>query len=384
MNADMLPEEMLLAPGPDFPSRSVTRSAWFKAAGLRRGSGGLGLLLMTMLSGCTWHAMEFPAADAYRIQAEYVVVASSAGSGADWNMLQIGVITQGAYPDAAQVAAAVVDTGVDPRHPDLAGRLLPLQDMVGDDSYDGRVNFRGKDGNGHGTHIAGIMAGVLGSANCPILPVKAIGNSGVGDDRTIARGVRAAVDYRDPARPGLRVRVINLSVGGKTSSSVLEEAIRYALSQDVLVVVAAGNRERGVDYPAAERVSLAVGATTIKDQLASYSNRGPELAISAPGGDGSESVMSAWPTYLTAADFKKGVGAAHAYGGMVGTSMAAPHVTATAALLFAMDNRLTAEQVRTRLQATADDLGPVGPDPYFGLGRLNVKQALAKGAHDAQ
>ena len=348
------------------------------------GSRGLAILLASLLSGCAWQALEFPAADAYRIEAEFVVLATRAGSGDSWNMLQIGRGRVGSRPYAAQVAAAVVDTGVDPRHPDLVGRLLPMQDMIGEDSYEGRVNYRGKDGNGHGTHIAGIVAGVLGSAGCPILPVKAIGNSGTGDDRTIARGVRAAVDFRDPARPDLRVRVINLSVGGKTSSTVLEEAIRYALSRDVLVVVAAGNRERGVDFPAAEPVSLAVGATTIKDQLASYSNRGPELAISAPGGDGSESVMSTWPTYLTAADHKKGVRAAHAYSGMVGTSMAAPHVTATAALLFAQDVRLTAEQVRTRLQATADDLGPVGPDPYFGLGRLNVKQALAKGAHDAQ
>ncbi len=344
----------------------------------------LGLIgLLGLLPGCVWRPLEFPAAGTYKIQAEYVVVATAEGTGDSWNLLQIGVGSQVEAPYAGQVAAAVVDTGVDPRHPDLAGRLLPMQDMVGDDTYDSRIDYKGRDGNGHGTHIAGIMARVMGSANASILPVKAIGNSGVGDDRTIARGVRAAVDYRDPARPDLRVRVINLSVGGKTSSAVLEEAIRYALSKDVLVVVAAGNRERGVDYPAAEPVSLAVGATTIKDQLASYSNRGPELAISAPGGDGSESVMSTWPTYLTASDYKKGVSAPHAYGGMVGTSMAAPHVTAAAALLFASDTRLTAEQVRTRLQATADDLGPVGPDPYFGLGRLNVTQAMRKGAHDA-
>ena len=345
---------------------------------------GLSLSLLGLLPGCVWRPMEFAAADSFRIQAEYVVVATAAGSGDGWNLLQIGVAGEVATPYAGQVAAAVVDTGVDPGHPDLSGRLLPMQDLVGDDAYETRGNYKGRDGNGHGTHIAGIMAGVLGKAPVSILPVKAIGNSGVGDDRTIARGVRAAVDFRDPARPDLRVRVINLSVGGKTSSAVLEEAIRYALSKDVLVVVAAGNRERGVDYPAAEPVSLAVGATTVKDQLASYSNRGPELAISAPGGDGAESVMSTWPTYLTASDHKKGVSAPHAYGGMVGTSMAAPHVTAAAALLFATDNRLSAEQVRTRLQATADDLGPVGPDPYFGLGRLNLKQALNKGAHDAR
>lgn len=344
---------------------------------------GIIVSLLLSLPGCVWQPLEYAAADSFRIQAEYVVVADSATPGEAWNLLQIAAGVEVSTPYAEQVAAAVVDTGADPNHPDLASRLLPLQDFVGDDVYSGR-NYKGRDGNGHGTHIAGIMAGVFGKAPIRILPVKAIGHSGVGDDRTIARGVRAAVDYRDPARPQLRVRVINLSVGGKTSSSILAEAIRYALSRDVLVVVAAGNRERGVDYPAAEPVSLAVGATTIKDQLASYSNRGPELAISAPGGDGSESIMSTWPTYLTASDLRKGVNTPHAYGGMVGTSMAAPHVTAAAAMLFAMDNRLSAEQVRTRLQATTDDLGPIGPDPYFGTGRLNLKQALSKGAHDAR
>lgn len=342
-------------------------------------------LLALSLGGCVWQPLEIAGTPTYRIQAEYVALAAAAGPGDAWNLRQIGSAPAAFQaPYAGQVAAAVVDTGVDPRHPELAGRLLPMVDLVGSDRLDPASDYQGKDGNGHGTHIAGIIARIMATASCPILPVKAIGQSGVGDDRKIAQGVRAAVDWRDAARPDLRVRVINLSVGGKTSSAVLEEAIRYALSRDVLVVVAAGNRERGVDYPAAEPVSLAVGATTFKDQLAGYSNRGPELAMTAPGGDGSESVMSTWPTYLTSADRKKGVSTPHAYGGMVGTSMAAPHVTAAAALLFAADPLLTAEQVRTRLQATADDLGPVGPDPYFGLGRLNLPQALAKGHHDAR
>lgn len=341
----------------------------------------LGLLA---LGGCVWQPYELPPSDSFRIQAQYVAASTEAGEGSDWNLLQIGAGESFEAPDAAKVAAAIVDTGVDPRHPALRDRLLPLVDLLGNDSYASRANYKGRDGNGHGTHIAGIMAGVMGEVKIPILPVKAIGHTGVGDDRTIARGVRQAVDWRDPARPELRVRVINLSVGGMTSSRILEESIRYALSRDVLVVVAAGNRERGIDYPAAEPVSLAVGATTAKDQLASYSNRGPELALSAPGGDGSESVMSTWPTYLTAPDLRKGVSSPHAYAGMVGTSMAAPHVSAAAALLFAHDSRLTAEQVRTRLQASADDLGPVGPDPYFGVGRLNVKHAIGKGGHDAR
>lgn len=355
-----------------------------RALGLR-GLKGLALAVMLGLgAGCAAIPPGVPVAGGYRIQAELVVSAGSGDAQGDWNLLQIGAAVTGEFPDAGQVAVAVVDTGIDPRHPALQSRMLPMIDLVGDDTFDGKHAYKGRDGNGHGTHIAGIMAGVLGPASCPILPVKAIGHSGVGDDKTIAQGLRAAVDWRDSNRPGLRVRAINLSVGGKASSAVLEEAIRYALSKDVLVVVAAGNRERGVDYPAAEPVSLAVGATNAKDQLASYSNRGPELAMSAPGGDGSDSVVSTWPTYLTSTDHKKGITAPHATGGMVGTSMAAPHVTAAAALLFASDARMSAEQVRTRLQASTDDLGPVGPDPYFGVGRLNLKLVLSRGAHDAR
>lgn len=290
-----------------------------------------------------------------------------------------------ALPGASQVVAAVIDTGVDPRQPELQGRILPMIDMVGPDRYHSStgedLNYQGKDGNGHGTHVTGIIHAVLGATAVRILPIKAINYTGVGDDGTIASGIRYATDWRDGDR---RVRVINLSIGGKTSSSTLEDALAYAAARDVLVVVAAGNRSRDVDYPAALPSALAVSATTLEDGLASYSNRGRTVGIAAPGGDGAMPVTSTWPSYLTAVDRNRGLTMPHVRGDMAGTSMAAPHVTGAAGLLFAQDPSLSAAQVRARLEAWSDDLGPLGPDGYFGVGRLNVAGALSKGSHDAR
>lgn len=350
------------------------------------------LALCVGLAGCAHPlAAMGPGGVPYSIQGDYVVSAEVDEDGeATWNLQRIGVAPQatGAMPGASLVVAAVVDTGVDPGHPTLKGRLLPMIDLIDGDAFqhNGRsIEYRGRDGNGHGTHVAGIMQATIGPNNpIDLLAIKAIGHSGVGDDGTIADGIRRAVDWRDGANPQRRVRVINLSVGGKTSSRVLEDALSYALKHDVLMVVAAGNRERDVDYPAALSTALAVSATTRQDGLASYSNRGSAVGISAPGGDSDAAIRSTWPTYLTASDLKKGVSSPHTAGTMVGTSMAAPHITGAAALLFAQDPSLTALQVRARLQTWTADLGPVGPDGYFGVGRLMVDAALAKGAHDAR
>ncbi len=347
------------------------------------------LALCMGLTGCAQPlAGPLPGGATFAIQAEYVVQAEE--DEPTWNLQRIGVYPSAVrpMPGANLVVAAVVDTGADPQHPTLQPRLLPMIDLVGGDTFNRNgqaYEFRGRDGNGHGTHVAGIVKATVGENNpIDILSVKAIGHTGVGDDGTIAEGIRRAVDWRDPANPDRRVRVINLSVGGKTSSKVLEDALAYAVSRDVLMVVAAGNRERDVDYPAALPTALAVSATTRQDGLASYSNRGTTVGISAPGGDSDGAIVSAWPTYLTASDLKKGLTTPHTDGSMVGTSMAAPHITGAAALLFAQDPSLTALQVRARLQTWTADLGPVGPDGYFGVGRLMVEAVLAKGAHDAR
>ncbi len=310
------------------------------------------------------------------------------GPGGEWDLSNIGSdAARRSLSSPRPVVVATIDTGADPAHPDLAGVLLPMLDLAGDDAYfgpGGPVSYGGRDGNGHGTHVAGTIAAVAGRDAVRILPVKAIGHTGTGEDDTIARSIAAAVDWRDPAQPHLRVRALNLSIGGRTTSRQLGDAVRYAAARDVFIVASSGNRGRGVDYPGTMPEAFAVGASNRDDEVTDYSNRGPELALIAPGGDGTKGIFSAWPTYLTAADLRRGIKRVHAHSWMVGTSMAAPHVTAAAALLFAKEPWLTARQVRDRLAASAIDLGPAGPDPYFGAGLLAVDRALALWGRDGR
>lgn len=334
-------------------------------------------LAISLLGGCGL-PQEVPC---FSIQARLVEASTD-----DWNLRLIQSSERPKSAGGALVVVAVVDTGVDENHPLLRGKLLPLLDRVGEDRYSfgGKsFDYTGTDGNGHGTHVAGIVGSIVSKSGVMILPVKSIPNSGVGDDRAIASGLRSAVDWRDPNVPERRVRVINLSVGGKTRSRDLQEAIDYALSHDVLLVVSAGNDGVGVSYPASAPGVVAVAATNRRDQLSSYSNHGPELSLAAPGGDNDDPVESTWPTYLTASDLRKGTSEVHQSQGMIGTSMAAPHVTGVAALLFADAPHLSARQVKVRLESWTTDLGPIGPDPYFGTGRLNEALSLAKVGHDA-
>lgn len=338
-----------------------------------------GWLILT-LWGCTQPSLaEFPAA--FEVHGR---MTQAKGDG--WNLKLVKASGSLSFSGGNDVVVAVVDTGADLNQPQLAGKLLPMLDLVGSDkfSYQGqRHDYTGLDGNGHGTHVAGIVAGMFGSTPCKILPVKSIPNSGVGEDRTIAAGIRSAVDWRDPARPSRRVRVVNLSVGGKTKSRVLQEAIDYAINNNVLVVVSAGNDAMGVAYPACAAGVVAVSATNYYDQLSSYSNHGPELSVAAPGGDDDYPVESTWPSYLTASDYRKGILTVHTTQGMMGTSMAAPHVSGAAGMLFAASPGASATQIKNRLESWVNDIGPIGPDAYFGCGRLNIARALEKVAHDA-
>lgn len=308
------------------------------------------------------------------------------GEGGHWDLKAIGVDAGRRLVKASRpIVVATVDTGVDSGHPYLQGALLPMIDVLGEDLYrtrDGTTSYQGRDGNGHGTHVAGTIVTVAGPGSVRVLAVKTIGNVGTGDDDVIARGIRAAVDWVDSANPENRVRAINLSIGGRTVSRSLGEAVRYAAARGVVVVASSGNRGKGVDYPATLPETISVGATNIEDELAEYSNRGGELTLAAPGGDGSKAIYSTWPTYLTAADRRKGVQKPHAHAWMVGTSMAAPHVTAAVALLLAKEPWLTPNQVRDRLAASAIDLGPTGPDPYFGAGLLSIDRALTAWGRD--
>jgi type VII secretion-associated serine protease mycosin len=255
------------------------------------------------------------------------------------------------------VVVAVLDTGVDGSHPDLASSVLPGFDVI--DGTDGRV-----DPNGHGTHVAGIITadaddalGVAGLApDASILPVRVLGADGSGDDAGIAEGVLWAADHG--------ADVINLSLGGPEKDPVLAAAVADVVKRGVLVVAAAGNDGAGsnaTSYPGALDGVLAVGATTFADSKAMFSTTGSYVDVAAPG----MGVLSSWP------------GGEHAYES--GTSMAAPYVAAAAALLQE-ELGLSGRALSERITSSATDVGAPGRDDLFGAGVLDPLAALTDGA----
>lgn len=255
---------------------------------------------------------------------------------------------------------AVIDTGVRGDHEDLAGAVLPGLDLVG--NSDGRI-----DPNGHGTHVAGIIAarasngvGVAGAApTVRILPVRVLDANGAGSSSAVTQGIIWAVDQG--------ARVINLSLGGTTPSEGMRQAIQYANSKRVVVLAAAGNsglQGSPTVYPAAFPESIAVGAVNSNLQRAAFSNVGSYVDLAAPG----DGILSTYGTSKTA----------YAYAS--GTSMATPYAAAAAALVIAADTSLSATAVRNRLESTARDLGPPGADAEYGKGLVNPAAATRRRA----
>jgi hypothetical protein len=244
----------------------------------------------------------------------------------------------------AEVVVAVVDTGVNP-HPDLA--LVGGYNAIAD-------NDDAADDNGHGTRMAGIIAGhggIIGMAttNTVILPIKVLNEQALGFESVIARGVVEAVDRG--------ARIINVSLAGPAYPAVLKLAVDYALAQGVVVVAAAGNSGSGEPwYPAALAGVIAVGATTASDRPASFSNHGRWLSFVAPG----------WEVATT--DRNGG------YTTTTGTSPATAFVSGALALLTARG--LRPHDARQLLQESAHDIGPQGWDEETGWGRIDVGAAV--------
>ncbi len=255
-----------------------------------------------------------------------------------------------------RVVVAVVDTGVRASHQDLDGAVIPGTDLVqpGGDGTD--------DPNGHGTHVAGIIAarangvgGVGGAPNVRILPVRVLDASGSGYMSDVASGILYAADHG--------ARVINLSLGGTAPSPALEQAMQYANGKGAVVVAAAGNGAESGNaplYPAAYSEAIAVAAVDDNLQWASFSNHGSYVDLAAPG----VNILSDWSSSDTA----------YAYAS--GTSMAAPFVSAAAALVAAHAPTLNAAQVTQRLESTAEDLGTPGWDDYYGHGLVDAAAAV--------
>jgi thermitase len=249
---------------------------------------------------------------------------------------------------SSSVRIAIVDTGVQYNHPDLSGKVVLGHDYVdGDnDPY---------DGNGHGTHCAGIAAavtnnstGIAGMApNASILAVRVLDSNGSGTLDAVANGIIYAADNG--------AKVISLSLGGSVGSTTLQNAVNYAWNKGAVIVAAAGNSGISApSYPAYYSNAIAVAATTSSDVKASYSNWGSWVDVAAPG----SSIYSTYPT--------------NTYTSLSGTSMATPHVAGLAGLLAAQGR--SNSNIRAAIQNTADPISGTGT--YWTYGRINAYRAV--------
>src|SRR5437773_669539 len=260
------------------------------------------------------------------------------------------------------VVVAILDTGYEGTHPDLAAipTVSPYNARTGSTSV--------TDGYGHGTHVAGTIAaqtnnatGVAGIApGVTIMPVKVMDSSGNGYWSDFLEGVDWARTHG--------ASVINLSLGGPLTASqvaAFQPTFDAAYNAGVLVVAAAGNFNNSNGfYPASFAHVISVSATNNSDAKASFSNFGPAVDLSAPG-------VTIESTYTGAT-----------YQTMSGTSMATPHVVGGAALIRSYQPTCTSDKGRTALEITARDLGAPGRDDIFGNGRIQAAQAVAWMAPD--
>lgn len=287
-----------------------------------------------------------------------------------WGVDRIGAALVHPYNKGTGVRVAIIDTGIDYTHPDL------------NDNYMGGYNFVNNnadpmDDNGHGTHVAGIVAaedndfGVIGVApEAYLYGVKVLDRNGSGYFSDVIAGIDWSVQNG--------MQVISMSLGANTGSDALKAACDNAYNAGVLLVAAAGNDGNhlgtgdSVDYPARYESVIAVAATdsSSSNTRASWSSTGPAVELSAPGVIINSTLFGG------------------AYGTKSGTSMAAPHVSGTAALVFKSDETAwklagytngdgiwTNIEVRNVLDNTADNLGAPGRDNLYGYGLVDADEA---------
>ena len=298
---------------------------------------------------------------------------------------------------------AVIDTGITP-HSDLS-QVLPGYDFISDsgssndgdgrdgDATDAGDYCEGEPSSWHGTHVAGTIAaaannglGIAGVAySSSILPVRALGACG-GYLSDIADGVVWAAGGAVSGVPASdhRAKVINLSLSGSGQcSAYFQSALDFAAAQGVAVVAAAGNESLPASdsTPANCNNVITVGATGREGNLARYSNYGPEVDVSAPGGDGStggaNTILSTWNDGAT-------VPGAGTYGYMQGTSMAAPHVAGAAALIMTANRGLAPAQVEEILRSTARPLPGTCAPGGCGAGLVDAGAAVRAANPDWQ
>ncbi len=274
--------------------------------------------------------------------------------GSEWHLAKIQApaawdVTTG----AAGIVVAVVDTGVLASHPDLAGKVLAGgYDFVANDTDP-------TDENGHGTAVSGTISpasnNLLGVAGVtwanPILPVRVLDAAGSGTYSAISNGITYAADHG--------ARIINMSLGGTSSSRTLQDAVNYAWNKQCVLIAAAGNNGNNVSfYPAACSNVVAVSATDSADVRPSWSNYGSYVDVCAPGVD----ILTLY--------------GADQYASWSGTSFSSPVTSGVVALMASKNPNLTNAQLVDLLLKNCDDIGAPGYDVYYGYGRVNASRAV--------
>jgi thermitase len=289
------------------------------------------------------------------------------GNIAQWGPPAVsGPAAWGVTAGNSSIVIAIVDTGVDDTHPDLASKI------VGEYTFVGRS---AKDGFGHGTHVAGIAAaatnnnvGIAGMCpNCSILSVKVLDDQGSGYMSDVASGIIYAASNS--------ARVISLSLGGSGRSETLHSALDYAIANNALPVCAMGNNGSSANTPEPGywHDCLSVIATDQNGVKASFSNYGVKADVAAPG----VVILSTMPTYPVTLTTTYGY---HTnYDALSGTSMATPMVAGIAGLVLSDNPSLTPTQVAGILEASSGDGVSWNPNVAFGV--VNAYKAVSSAIH---
>jgi subtilisin family serine protease len=274
---------------------------------------------------------------------------ASDGDAAQYARLKLRLAEAHAIADGANVTVAVIDSGVDLRHPEFAGVAITPFDVLDN----------GEGPHAHGTGVTGaIVAHVQLTGSAPaahILAIRAFGASGKGGESTsyaILRGFDFAASHG--------AQIVNMSFAGP-KDAVIGRGLAALAARNIVTVAAAGNAGAKSPplYPAADASVIAVSATDAQDKLFAASNRGSYIALSAPGGD----------LLLPAPDDKYQIAS--------GTSFSSAYVSGLAALVLARNPTLKPHEVRAVLMKTARDLGPPGPDDQFGAGEADAFAAVS-------
>ena len=258
-----------------------------------------------------------------------------------------------------EVKVAIIDTGIDKNHPDLKGNIKGGYNFVEEDDPDDIL-----DDNGHGTHIAGVIAalandtGIIGTApEASLYGVKCLDSQGIGEDYNIIKGINWCVENK--------MDIVNMSFGDVETSKAEKDAIDNAIEHGIVLVAACGNSGIGkdtIDYPAKYSNIISVGATNVNDKRASFSSTGPRLDVMAPGVD----ILSTTP------------GSYFAYSG---TSMSCPHVVGEIALMMSYNPGLRGkvDEIRQIVEMGSIHLG-IGVEGksnlQYGYGRIDAKKTL--------